>query len=163
MSREKRSTLRIERAYEPRADEEGRRVLVDRLWPRGIRKQALALDEWIREVAPSDDLRKWFGHDPSVWHDFQRRYRRELASGPAREAFDHLVELARRGPLTLVYGARDEEHNNAAVLAKMIGQRLSRARPEGPVAPRRSPRAGRPSARALRGKARTAAARSRGR
>lgn len=121
----KRSAVRIKRAYEARTDDEGHRVLVDRLWPRGIRKEVLAPDEWVREVAPSDELRKWFAHEPERWPEFQRRYRRELASGPASEAVDRLVEQARSGPLTLLYSAHDEERNQAVVLAELIGERLA--------------------------------------
>jgi uncharacterized protein YeaO (DUF488 family) len=120
--------VRIKRAYEERAPGEGHRVLVDRLWPRGVKKEALAPDEWLRELSPSDELRKWFGHDPERWSEFQARYRRELSSGPAREALEHLVEQARRGALTLLYGAKDEAHNNAVVLKDIIDGRLAGVR-----------------------------------
>jgi uncharacterized protein YeaO (DUF488 family) len=93
-----------------------------------VRKEELSPDEWLRDLSPSDELRHWFGHDPTRWSEFRSRYRRELAHGPAREALRHLVERAQVGPVTLLYGARDEEHNNAVVLQEMIEARLRRAR-----------------------------------
>lgn len=161
----KRGAVRIKRAYEPREDGEGRRVLVDRLWPRGVSKEELAPDEWVREVAPSDELRKWFAHEPARWPEFQRRYRRELASGPAREAVDRLVEQARRGAMTLLYGARDEERNQAVVLAEVIGERLSRGSEPAakrPATPRRTTPPARGDGRSTR-KARPTTARTRAR
>lgn len=113
----------LKRAYERREPRDGYRVLVDRLWPRGLRKGALELDEWLRDLAPSNDLRKWFAHDPERWQEFRQRYRRELSSGPARKLVDDLRDRLDRGPLTLVYGARDEEHNNAVVLKSVLDRR----------------------------------------
>lgn len=111
--------VRLKRAYEPAAaDGDGARVLVDRLWPRGVRKEAAALRMWAKDVAPSDALRRWFGHDPVRWDEFRRRYRVELAERP--DAVAALRSLARRGTLTLVYGARDSEHNEAVVLRNVI-------------------------------------------
>jgi uncharacterized protein YeaO (DUF488 family) len=117
--------LRLKRAYEPGVRSDGRRILVDRLWPRGLSKQRAAIDEWVKKIAPSMELRRWFGHDPHKWPEFQRRYRREL------RARAHLVrriaELASRGRVTLVFGARDEAHNDAVVLAAVVRARMKRA------------------------------------
>ncbi|HZO95930.1 MAG TPA: DUF488 family protein [Gaiellaceae bacterium] len=117
--------VRLKRAYEPPARSDGYRVLVDRLWPRGVSKEEARLDEWARELAPSGGLRRWFGHDPARFDEFRRRYREELA---AHE--DKLRELRRRaraGTVTLVYAARDAEHNDAVVLAELLrGGRRSR-------------------------------------
>ncbi len=107
----------IKRAYEPAAATDGRRVLVDRLWPRGIRKEDAAIDDWAKDAAPSAALRKWFGHDPARWAEFRRRYRSELTGNPS------LVELskwAKEKPLTLVYSARDDQHNQAVVLREYL-------------------------------------------
>ena len=110
--------VQLKRAYEPPDPKDGRRVLVDRLWPRGVAKAEAAIDEWLKEVAPSTALRKWFGHDPARWDEFQRRYATEI-HGHA-ELLAHLRELARQGPLTLVYSARDEDHNDAVVLRRIL-------------------------------------------
>lgn len=110
--------VRLKRAYEPAAAGDGARVLVDRLWPRGVRKEDAALHSWAKDLAPSDVLRRWFGHDPSRWDEFRRRYRSELAE--QRDAVAVLRSLARQGTLTLVYGARDTEHNEAVVLRNVI-------------------------------------------
>jgi len=109
--------VRIKRAYEPASDEDGQRVLVDRLWPRGISKDKARLDHWLKEVAPSAELRKWFDHKPERWPEFKRRYREELDANPA---LAELRAFAGRGRLTLVYGARDEAHNDAVVLAELL-------------------------------------------
>lgn len=106
--------IRLKRAYEPAAAEDGARVLVDRLWPRGVSKAKLALDGWLKEIAPSDALRRWFGHDPERWGEFRRRYKAELSHHAALIA--ELRGRARKGPLTLVYAARDVAHNEAVVL-----------------------------------------------
>ncbi len=104
----------IKRVYEPAAAADGRRILVDRLWPRGLTKEKAAVDLWLKEVAPSDELRKWFGHDPQKWSEFQRRYRAELDSN--EEAVQTLKQAIGKGPATLVYGAHDEQHNQAVAL-----------------------------------------------
>lgn len=118
--------IRIKRAYEPPDPADGRRVLVDRVWPRGMSREALAVERWARDLAPSNELRRWFGHDPARWEEFRRRYRTELAD-PGREAeLDELAAIARAGTLTLVYSARDEEHNQARVLAEVIAERVHR-------------------------------------
>jgi uncharacterized protein YeaO (DUF488 family) len=95
-------------------------VLVDRLWPRGMTRDQLKLDAWLRDIAPSDELRRWFGHDPDRWPEFGKRYRQELREGRQRELLDDLVGRAAGGTVTLVYGARDEQHNNAAVIREVI-------------------------------------------
>ncbi|MDR7447281.1 MAG: DUF488 family protein, partial [Armatimonadota bacterium] len=111
--------------YEPPEPQDGFRVLVDRLWPRGLSKEAARVDLWARELAPSDRLRRWFGHDPVKWEEFRRRYREELSRSPARELVQQLAERARHGTVTLVFGARDERHNNAVVLAEVLQERLA--------------------------------------
>jgi uncharacterized protein YeaO (DUF488 family) len=112
------TTVRLKRAYEPASPEDGTRVLVDRLWPRGIRKSDAAIDYWARELAPSTELRKWFGHDPRRWQEFRRRYGVEISRHA--EELGHLHDLARRGTVTLVFGARDELHNDAVVLREVL-------------------------------------------
>ncbi len=126
-------TVRIARAYDQPGPDDGRRVLVDRVWPRGRSREALHLDAWERDVAPSDELRHWFGHDPARWDEFQRRYRAELSRPAAAAILDALVASAATGTLTLVYGAHDEAHNQAVVLADVICERL--AAPGGPSGP----------------------------
>ncbi len=106
--------IRLKRAYEPPAKSDGVRILVDRLWPRGIRKEDAGLDDWMKDIAPSNELRKWFNHDPGRWEEFVARYRRELEGRAA--LVSRLADLAQKGRLTLLYGARDEKHNNAVVL-----------------------------------------------
>ena len=116
--------IRIKRAYETAARGDGYRVLVDRLWPRGISKGALALDVWARDLAPSSELRRWFGHDPVRWKGFVQRYREELRAPAARDRLDDLARRAAIRGVTLVYGARDERHNDAVVVAAEIARRL---------------------------------------
>lgn len=131
---EKKVTLAIKRAYDPPASGDGWRVLVDRLWPRGVSKARLQLDAWVRDLAPSTELRKWFRHDLDRWDEFVRRYREELRA-PEREALlSTLCEHATHGTVTLVYGARDIEHNEAAVLQDVVQERLRDAssRPDRP-------------------------------
>lgn len=119
--------IELLRVYDPGATgpHGGSRVLVDRLWPRGIRKEALAPDLWLRDLGPSNDLRHWFGHQPDRWDEFRRRYREELAQKPQQQLLDQLETLARQGPLTLLYGARDEQHNQAVVIREVLEERLS--------------------------------------
>lgn len=112
------ANVRLKRAYDPPESSDGTRILVDRLWPRGVRKADAALDGWAKELAPSAELRKWFGHDPAQWPEFQRRYAKEL--GHHAEQIEQLRTLARQGPVTLVFGARDEAHNDAIVLRKIL-------------------------------------------
>ena len=113
--------VRIKRAYEEPARGDGYRVLVDRLWPRGIKKESLRLDLWAKDLAPSAELRIWFGHDPGRFHEFARRYHAELRVARARALLAELARRAAHGTVTLVYGARDEEHNGAVVLRDAIG------------------------------------------
>ena len=112
------TTVRLKRAYEQPSPEDGTRVLVDRLWPRGVSKAEAAIDHWAKEIAPSPELRKWFGHDPGRWQEFRRRYRREI-DGHSEE-LGRLRDLVRRGTVTLVFAARDEEHNDAVVLREVL-------------------------------------------
>lgn len=119
--------IQCRRVYEALAASDGERVLVDRLWPRGCRKDALALHTWLREVAPSPQLRQRFGHDPALFDEFSRHYRQELAAHP--EYWQGLLSLAERGTLTLLYAARDEQHNNAQVLAEFLEDELERRGP----------------------------------
>jgi uncharacterized protein YeaO (DUF488 family) len=114
--------VRLKRAYEPAAPEDGHRVLIDRLWPRGIARDRAALDEWERELAPSHELRRWFAHEPSRFEEFRRRYIEELRD--RRPLLARLRRLARDGTLTLVYAARDAEHNDAVVLAEVLRRGL---------------------------------------
>lgn len=112
------ANVRLKRAYEQPARDDGMRILIDRLWPRGVRKADAALDQWAKELAPSTALRKWFGHDPARWQEFRRRYADEV-----RQHCDQLGQLrvlARKGPITLVYSAHDEVHNDAVVLRQLI-------------------------------------------
>jgi uncharacterized protein YeaO (DUF488 family) len=112
--------VRLRRVYESPDPSDGRRVLVDRLWPRGLAKSAAAVDEWLKAVAPSDTLRRWYGHQPEKFADFRQRYQQELRSPERSAAFDHLRELARGGTLTLLTATRDIEHSQAAVLAEEL-------------------------------------------
>ena len=112
------SRIGLKRAYEPAGKADGTRILVDRLWPRGIGRAAAAIDRWDRTLAPSDALRKWFGHDPARFEEFRRRYVAELRACP--EALRSLRALARAAPITLVFSARDERHNNAVVLRDVL-------------------------------------------
>ena len=110
--------IQTKRAYLPPSSEDGVRVLVDRLWPRGVRKSEAAIDRWVKEVAPSTELRRWFGHDPHRWEEFRRRYRAELSRNTA--LLNELGAIARKGRLTLVYAARDELHNEAVMLRDVL-------------------------------------------
>ena len=119
------SNVRLQRAYDDPQPDDGHRVLVDRVWPRGRTKAELRLDAWARDLGPSTGLRKWFGHDPARWNEFQTRYRAELADPGRAEALDALATIARSGRVTIVYGARDREHNQAQVIADEIARRLA--------------------------------------
>lgn len=110
--------IQLKRIYEPFSKEDGYRILVDRLWPRGFTKQKAALDLWLKEIAPSTKLRKWFGHDPEKWKEFQKKYRIELKQN--KEALDRLMDYIKKGKVTLLYGAKDEEHNEAQVIKDFI-------------------------------------------
>jgi uncharacterized protein YeaO (DUF488 family) len=114
----RRATIGLKRAYEPATGDDGTRILVERLWPRGVSKEKAAIDWWPREIAPSTELRRWFGHDSARWEEFRRRYRAELdARGDLLEEVKRRVE---EGPVTFVYAARDEEHNSAVVLKEYL-------------------------------------------
>ena len=114
--------IRIKRAYDTQAKEDGARFLVDRLWPRGMKKEALHVAAWCKDAAPSKELRHWFNHDPAKWKDFQRRYRGELTASPA--AWQPLLDAAKQGDVTLLYSAHDTEHNNAQVLKAYLEEKL---------------------------------------
>jgi uncharacterized protein YeaO (DUF488 family) len=113
------SQLEIRRVYAPPGAHEGRRVLVDRVWPRGLSKHDLEGVLWLKELGPSTELRKWFGHKPERWEDFRKRYFAELNVNPALKT---LKDLMREGPVTLLYGAHDEEHNQAVAIAEYLGR-----------------------------------------
>ena len=115
-----RPDIQRKRAYDAADPGDGTRVLVDRLWPRGLAKDRARIDVWLRDVAPSTELRKWYGHEPEKWEEFRRRFRDELREGAAASALDQLRELARKGRVTLVFAARDTEHANANVLRELL-------------------------------------------
>jgi uncharacterized protein YeaO (DUF488 family) len=116
--------VRVKRVYDRPSRQDGRRILVDGLWPRGVSRKTARIDEWARDLAPSARLRQWFGHDPARWPEFQKRYRAELRTRSDRLAW--LAGLARRGRITLIYAARDTDHNNARALQRLIAKRLRR-------------------------------------
>ena len=118
--------LKLKRAYEPESRSDGTRLLVERLWPRGLSKARLRIDAWLKDVGPSTKLRQWFSHDPDKWPTFRARYFRELDSRP--EAWRPIVSAARRGTVTLVYSSRDTEHNNAVALKAYLQSKIRRAR-----------------------------------
>jgi uncharacterized protein YeaO (DUF488 family) len=117
-------TIRLRRVYEEAASGEGTRVLVDGVWPRGLSREDVAHDHWFKELAPSSELRRWFGHDPRLWAAFKQKYRKELRAEDKREKLEELAELARTGPLTLLFGAKDTEHNQAVVLREVLDEKL---------------------------------------
>jgi uncharacterized protein YeaO (DUF488 family) len=117
-----RRTVRVRRIYDEPSADDGVRVLVDRVWPRGVRKDAAAIDEWNKDVAPSTDLRKWYGHTPERFTEFETRYREELSEPTVETALDHLRTLAERGTLTLLTATKDVEHSQAAVLAELLAE-----------------------------------------
>lgn len=112
--------IRLKRAYDEAAPDDGFRALIDGLWPRGVSREQAAIDAWLKELAPSPGLRRWFGHDPAHWRRFRSRYRSQLRSQARSRALEQLAERARQGPLTLIYAARDTEHNNAVVVAELL-------------------------------------------
>ena len=115
--------LSMKRVYEPYEPDDGLRYLVERLWPRGIKKENLVIDDWLKDIAPSQDLRQWYAHELAKWDEFQRRYRAELDANPS--AWKPLLEACKRGKVTLLYSARDTEHNSAAVLKAYLEEHLS--------------------------------------
>jgi len=116
--------IRVKRVYEPPAENDGVRFLVDHLWPRGVKKEAVQVERWLKPVSPSDELRSWFGHEPARWKEFQRRYFAELKQKP--ETWVTLLETARTKDITLVFSARDIEHNNAVALKAYLEKKLVR-------------------------------------
>jgi uncharacterized protein YeaO (DUF488 family) len=112
------ANIRIKRAYEEPDREDGTRILVDRLWPRGLTKEKARVDLWLKDVAPSSELRKWFAHDPDKWTEFESRYQEELKRN--KEQLSLLRQEAAKGPVTLVYGAKDQQHNEAVILQKLL-------------------------------------------
>ncbi|MFW6125737.1 MAG: DUF488 domain-containing protein [Chloroflexota bacterium] len=116
--------LNAKRVYDSTDDADGQRILVDRLWPRGIRSEDARVDSWMKELAPSNSLRKWFGHDPEKWAEFKRRYVTELRAADKTRALQDIAQAAARGNVTLVYSAKDREYNNAIVLKEVISQMM---------------------------------------
>ncbi len=114
--------IRLKRVYEPAGDQDGTRFLVERLWPRGIKKSALHMEAWLKDAAPSTELRQWFQHDPARWEEFRRRYGEELKTRP--DAWQPILEAARRGTVSLLYSSHDQEHNNAVALKMFLEGRL---------------------------------------
>ena len=114
--------IAIKRVYDEPEASDGMRVLVDRLWPRGLSKERAHIDLWLKEIAPSNELRTWFGHEPAKFEEFCRRYEAELASGPTHDALTRLRELVQQQPVTLVFAARDAAHSNAAVLRELLNR-----------------------------------------
>jgi len=127
--------VKLKRAYDPISKNDGRRFLVERLWPRGLSKAKLHVEAWLKEVGPSTALRQWFGHDPAKWRRFRLRYFRELDGRP--EAWRPIVSAARRGSVTLVYSSHDTEHNNAVALQQYLQPKIRRRVDPRPVADRR--------------------------
>jgi uncharacterized protein YeaO (DUF488 family) len=119
--------IRVKRAYRAARQSDGARVLVDRLWPRGLSKERFRFDHWAKELAPTTELRHWFGHDPARWDEFRTRYAEELDAQP--EAVEALLALARKGPVTLLYGAKDEQFNNAVALEEYLERHAMREKP----------------------------------
>ncbi len=114
--------IAVKRVYDPAGEADGKRFLTERLWPRGVKKADLRIDGWVREVAPSTDLRKWFSHDPEKWEEFRRRYREELEGNP--EAWAGILEAAREGKVTLLFSSRDTERNNVVALREFLEEKL---------------------------------------
>ncbi len=119
--------IKIKRVYEPPSPDDGYRVLIDRLWPRGLAREAARLDAWARELAVSDELRRWFSHDPARWEEFRTRYRAALLAPENRPLLDALAQRARSGTVTILYGAREERYNNAQVLREVLEELLGSA------------------------------------
>ena len=117
--------LKIKRAYEPAEPSDGRRILIDRLWPRGVSKAEAHIDVWLKDLAPSTDLREWFGHEPEKWEEFKKRYHRELAAPEKTRLLEDIAQHAKHNNITLVYGAKDTGHNDAVVLEELIGKTIA--------------------------------------
>jgi uncharacterized protein YeaO (DUF488 family) len=116
--------LKVKRVYEKKSAGDGKRIYVDRLWPRGLNKEAAAIDEWLKELSPSDGLRRWFGHEPNKFPEFRQKYIEELSLPERQAQIARLAELAAGMDITLVYSARDSQHNNAVVLAELIDRAI---------------------------------------
>ncbi|MCC6543278.1 MAG: DUF488 domain-containing protein [Nitrospirae bacterium] len=114
--------IKLKRVYEPAESSDGQRILIDRLWPRGLTKEKAKIDVWLKDIAPSTELRQWFGHDPSKWNEFKKRYISEIKKN--NDAASQLTALLIKGNTTLVYGAKDEQHNDAVVLKEYFGNKL---------------------------------------
>ena len=113
--------MKVKRVYEKKDGSDGRRIYVDRLWPRGLSKREAEIDEWMKDLSPSADLRKWFGHEPAKFEEFKRRYRKELEAAESKARLRQIATMSEREDVTLLYSARDTEHNNAVVLAELVG------------------------------------------
>ena len=116
--------INIKRVYDPFSSTDGTRLLVERLWPRGVKKTSLEIKSWLKDVAPSAELRKWFSHDPAKWNEFRSRYFAELEANP--DAWQPIIEVARHGTVTLIYSSHDTEHNNAIALEEFLKRHLPR-------------------------------------
>ena len=116
--------IKLKRVYDDPSSADGERLLVDRLWPRGLKKEKAHLDDWLKDLAPSDELRKWFAHDPERWEEFQQRYSDELEDPDNKSQIEALLKKARQGTVTLVFAAKDEEKNNAVVLKQYLEKQL---------------------------------------
>jgi uncharacterized protein YeaO (DUF488 family) len=112
--------IRIKRIYDPASPDDGKRIYIDRLWPRGMKKEEVKIDEWLKEISPSDALRKWFGHDPSKYEELKKRYIEELE--PHREILERIRKEGKKEKVTLLFSARDVDHNNATVLKEIVSQ-----------------------------------------
>ena len=126
--------VKIKRVYEPASAEDGKRILIDRLWPRGMKKEEAKIDEWLKEIAPSTELRKWFAHDPEKWQEFKKRYRQELKD--KAEILERLRKEAQKETVTFLFSAHDTEHNNAVALKEVIGQHTRGEKPRRELAAR---------------------------
>ena len=112
--------ITLKRIYDPVSKDDGTRILVDRLWPRGVKKEQAAIDEWLKDIAPSDELRKWFSHDPSKWQEFKNKYKKELKGKNKFELLEQLKKTAEKGKVTVLFSAKDIAHNNAVVLKELL-------------------------------------------
>ncbi len=130
----------IKRAYDKPSPQDGKRILVDGLWPRGLTKEKLKVEDWLRDIAPSPELRAWYGHKPEKWEEFRRKYRAELSKPPRKAILEKLVGRAREEKITLVFAARDAERCNATVIAEVLRERLSSGKPKASAKTRRHPR-----------------------
>lgn len=123
MARRQDLTIKLKRAYDEPANDDGTRILVDRIWPRGLSKERAHIDLWLKDVAPSSELRKWFAHDPARFSEFRQRYQQELATGSGQDALQKLRDLAHQQPVTLIFSAHDTDHNNAVILRDLVQQK----------------------------------------